>query len=192
MSVYNQIETVQNLTAGQASYTIGVGGYFNIERPLSLVRAYSRLTSSNTVDFACQIVTLEKYAGIGLKNQPGPWPKMVYYNSGFPLGTLIFWPVPTLNIEFHLWSDQVFTSLALGDTVSLPRGYFMGLQYNLAELLCSEYGMAVPPDIKRFAKEFRDIIKDLNSEPQSEAATDPMLVVRNANDAGWFLSGGFQ
>lgn len=192
LNVYNQIETVQNLTAGKASYTIGLGGDFNIERPLRIVRAYSRLTTTSSVDFACQVVTLEKYAGIGLKNQPGPWAKMVYYNSGFPLGTLIFWPVPTMPIEFHLWSDQVFSSMALTDVVSLPRSYFMGLQYSLAELLCSEYGMAIPADIKRFAKQFRDVIKDMNAEPQAEAATDPMLVVRNASDAGWFLTGGFQ
>jgi hypothetical protein len=55
---------------------------------------------------------------------------------------------------------------------ALPRGYFMGLQYSLAEILCSEYGMGVPPDIKRFAKEFRDILKAQNATPQSEAAID--------------------
>lgn len=192
MSVYNQIETVQNLTAGQATYTIGLGGYFNIERPLRLVRCYSRLTTISSVDFQCAPITLEKYTGIGLKNQPGPWPKVVYYNTGFPLGTLVFWPVPTMSIEFHLWSDQVFGSLALGDTVALPRGYFLGLQYSLAELLCSEYGIAIPPDIKRFAKDFRDVIKALNAEPQAEAGIDPALAVRNANDAGWYLHGGFQ
>jgi hypothetical protein len=192
-SVYNQIETVQTLTAGQSSYTVGLGGYFNIERPLRIVKAYSRITTSNSaVDFPCSITTLEKYAGVGLKSQPGPWPKMVYYNSGFPLGNLIFWPVPTQNVEFHLWSDQVFGTLDLTSQVALPRGYFLGLQYNLAELLCSEYGMPIPPDVRRLAKEFRDIIKDLNSEPTSEVAIDAALVPSNASNAGWILTGGFQ
>lgn len=193
LSVYNQVETVVNLTAGQATYTIGAGQYFNTERPLNLVRAYSRLTtSSSQVDFPCDIVTLQKYTSIGLKSQPGPWPKIVYYNSGFPNGTLYMWPVPSSNIEFHLWSDQIFSSLALNDTVYLPRGYFLGLQYSLAELLCSEYGMPVPPDIKRFAKDFRDILKSLNAKPMTEAATDSVLVASNGNDAGWILHGGFR
>lgn len=193
LSVYNQIETVKSLTSGQASYTVGLGGDFNIERPLRMVKAYSRITTGNSsIDFPCQLVALQKYADIGLKSQPGPWPKMAYYNSGFPLGTLTFWPVPSGGMEFHLWSDQVFSSLALSDTVSLPRGYFLGLQYSLAELLCSEYGMAVPADIKRFAHEFRSIIKDINAEPQMEASVDGMLVASGAHDAGWILHGGFQ
>lgn len=192
-SVFNQIETVQNLTAGQASYTVGTGGYFNIERPLSMVRAYSRITSTNGgIDLPCELTTLQKYAGLGMKAQPGPWPKIAYYNTGFPLGTLNVWPVPTANVEFHLWSDQVFSSLSLNSQVALPRGYFLGLQFSLAELLCTEYGMPVPADVRRFAKEFRDLIKDLNAQPQSEAAIDGAIVATNGNDAGWYLNGGFQ
>lgn len=193
LSVYNQVETVKALNAGQATYTVGTSGDFNIERPLRIVRAYSRLTTtSSQVDFPCDMVTLEKYTAIGLKSQPGPWPKIAYYNTGFPQGSLTFWPVPSMNIEFHMWSDQVFASLALTDTIALPRGYFLGLQYSLAELLCSEYGIPIPPDIRRMAKEFRGIIKSLNADPQSEASTDPALIVSGGNDAGWILHGGFQ
>lgn len=192
LSVYNQIETVKTLTSGQASYTIGTGGDFNIERPYRITTVYSRLTSGNsTVDFPCQVATLDKYASIGIKTQPGPWPKIIYYNSGWPTGTLYLWPVPTGSVELHLWTDEVFTALNLTDTVSLPRGYFMGLQYNLAEILCSEYGMSVPPDIRRFAKEFRDIIKAANATPQAECSVDAAIVATNGNDAGWILTGGF-
>ena len=48
LAVFNTIETVVNLTAGQNTYTMGVGGYFPIERPLRLVRAYSRLNSTGS------------------------------------------------------------------------------------------------------------------------------------------------
>jgi hypothetical protein len=193
LSVYNQIETVQNLTPGKVSYTVGTGGDFNIERPLSLARAYSRVTSGgSSVDFPCEVTTLEKYAALTLKNLPGPWPKIVYYNTGFPLGTLNFWPVPAQGVEFHLWSDQVFGSLSLNSPVALPRGYFLGLQYSLAELLCSEYGMPIPPDLRRLAKEFRDIIKDLNGEPQAEVSIDPALISTNGADASFILHGGFR
>lgn len=192
LSVYNQIETVKTLSAGQATYSIGTGGDINIERPYRVAKAYTRITTGiSSVDFPCQIATLEKYADIGLKSQPGPWPKMVYYNSGWPTGNLIFWPVPSQGAEFHLWTDQVFTALNLTDTVSLPRGYFMGLQYSLAEILCSEYGMGVPPNIKQFAKEFRDILKAQNATPQSEVPIDGAIRASGGNDAGWILTGGF-
>lgn len=191
-SVYNQVETVQNLTAGKASYTVGAGGDFNITRPISLSRAYSRLTSTgSTVDFPCEIITLDKYASIGLKSQPGPWPKMLYFNTGVPLGTFTFWPVPTSNIEFHLWSDDVFASVGLTDVINLPRGYFMGLQWSLAELLCPEYGIPVPPDVRRFASDFREVLKAMNARPQSQVQIDPALVPSNGRDASFIIHGGF-
>lgn len=191
LSVFNQIETVKTLT-GAAQYTIGVGGFFNIERPYRIAKMYSRLTTTgSTVDFGCEEATLEKYGSIGLKTQPGPWPKMCYYNSGWPQGTLNFWPVPQSGVEFHLWTDQVFVALALADTVALPRGYFLGVQMNLCEILCPEYGLSVPPDIRRMAKDFRQILKDQNASPQAEVTIDRAISSTGGVDAGWILTGGF-
>lgn len=192
LTVYNNVETVMPLNAGQATYTVGTGGYFNIERPLRIDKAYSRMNTSNsTVDYQCEISTLNKYGSLGLKSQPGPWPKILYYDTGYPLATLYFWPVPSQNVEFHMWTDQVFSSLTLTGLINMPRGYYMGFQMAVAELLCPEYGIPVPPDIRRFAKEFRAILKAINAQPQSEVPMDGAIVATNGNDAGWYLMGGF-
>lgn len=192
LMVYNNIETVKNLSAGVASYTVGIGGDFNIERPLRIDRAYSRYGNGNTsVDYQCDLVSVEKYTSIGLKSQPGPWPKIAYYNTGYPLANLIFWPVPQTNLEFHLWSEQVFTSLDLATPLNLPRGYYLGLQYALGEVLCPEYGMAVPADVRRFSKEFKSILKSLNATPQAMSGVDGAIVASNGNNAGFILTGGF-
>jgi hypothetical protein len=193
LAVYNNIETIKNLNAGQSTYTVGTGGYFNIERPLRIDKMYSRITTGNgSVDFQCEEVTLQKYGSIGLKSQPGPWPKMAYYNTSYPLGEIIFWPVPSQNVEFHLWTDQVFTSMNLTDPLNMPRGYYLGFQFAVAEVLCPEYGIPVPPDVRRFAKEFKQVIKAMNANPQAETGVDPSIVSSNGNDAGWILTGGFQ
>lgn len=190
--VYNKIETVQNLSAGVSTYTLGLGGYFNIERPLRIDRAYARLNTGNSaIDFPCEIVALPKYTAIGQKNQPGPWPKMAFYNTGYPLSTLYFWPVPQTNIEFHLWTEQVFNSLDLTTSLNLPRGYYLGLQYALAEVLCPEYGMGVPPDIKRFAHNFRSVLKSLNGTPRFGAFIDGAIVAGNGASGGFVINGGF-
>jgi hypothetical protein len=192
LAVYNQIETVKSLIPGQLSYSIGAGGDFNIERPYRIATAFSRLTTSNSnVDFPCDVITLERYSAIGLKNMPGPWPKAVYFNSGWPLGTLNFWPVPTGAAEFHLWTDQVFTSLALADPVNLPRGYFLGVQANLCEVLAPEYGVSLSPELKKMAQTFMSILKDNNATPQNAAPLDAAVVATSGNDAGWILHGGF-
>jgi len=192
LTVYNSIETVQTLTAGLNSYTVGLTGYFNIERPLRIVKAYSRITTgTSAVDFPCDITTLGRYGDLTLKTQPGPWPKMAYYQPSYPLGNLLFWPVPQTNVEFHIWTEQVFSSMNLSSSLNMPRGYYLGFQFAVAELLCPEYGMAVPPDIRRFAKEFKDVIKDLNATPQAQASVDPAIVATGGNDAGFILHGGF-
>lgn len=192
LTVYNNIETVQNLNAGQSTYTVGTGGYFNIERPLRIDKMYSRITTGNgSVDFPCDEWTLQQYGNLGIKSQPGPWPKVAYYNTGYPLAELIFWPVPSQNVEFHLWTEQVFTSMDLTTQLNMPRGYYLGFQFAVAEVLCPEYGIPVPPDVRRLAKEFKAIIKSLNATPQGEAAVDSSIVSTSGNDAGWYLHGGF-
>lgn len=192
LAVYNQVETVKTLSAGQASYTIGLGGDFNIERPYRIVKAYSRFASSSSnVDFPCDVVTLEKYADIGMKNMPGPWPKMVYFNSGWPQGELIFWPVPQTGAEFHLWTDAVFSSLNLTDTVALPRGYYLGIQANLCKVLAPEYGRSLSPELREMADTFMKVLKAANATPQAEAPLDAGIVASGGRDAGWILHGGF-
>jgi len=192
LAVYNSYETVQNLVAGQPAYTVGIGGYFDIERPLRISKAYSRVTTGNgSIDFPCEITTLAKYGDIGMKAQPGPWPKMAFYQPSYPTAELFFWPVPSQNVEFHFWTEQVFTSLNATTALNMPRGYYLGFQFAVAELLCPEYGIPVSPDIRRFAKEFKDVIKSLNASPQSEASIDASIVSGNGNDAGFILHGGF-
>lgn len=194
MAVYSNTETIITLTPGKATYSVGLTGDIPIERPLRIVRMYSRLTSTgSTVDFPCQQVAVEQYASIGLKNQPGPWAKVGFYNPSYPLAELILWPVPSQSVEFHLWTETVLSSLlTLNTPLNMPRGYFLGLQYPLAELLAPEYGMAVPPDVRRLSKEFRALLKAQNSNPLAIAPVDPALIgTAPATDAGWILHGGF-
>lgn len=191
-AVFNNIETVVTLTPGKQSYTVGTGGNINIERPLRITEVFSRITTgSSPVDFPCDIWPVEQYVNIGLKQQPGPWPKVLYYNTAYPLGNILLWPVPNQAAELHLWSDQVLSTLTLNQQLNLPRGYFLFLQYALAELLAPEYGVPVPADVRRLAAEMRETLKALNARPQVEAPVDAAIVSTNGYDAGFILHGGF-
>ncbi len=191
-ATFNTNENIITLTPGQLSYTIGIGGNINIQRPLRIHSAYSRLTTSSSyVDFTCEIKDQISYTALGLKRQPGPWPKWLFYNTGFPLGTIYFWPVPTQNVEFHFWTDMLLQSVSLTTQLNLPQGYYNYLQFGLAELLCVDYGIPVPPDIIRLAAKFERKIKSNNTFTDREIAVDEAIATRNANDAGWILTGGF-
>lgn len=192
LAIYNNNENTVILTAGKNVYTVGVGGEINIQRPLRITQAYSRLTTSGSpVDFPCDMVDTDGYTSIGLKKQPGPWAKRAYYNANFPLAQLFLWPVPTQAVEFHFWSDMLFQPEALTDTVALPQGYYLALQHGLAEVLCIEYGIPVPPDIRRLAEKYKKILKSNNASPDRIAAMDGAILPRGANDASFILTGGF-
>lgn len=193
LAVFNNVESILQLQAGKSTYTVGSGGDFDIARPLRLSGAYTRLSpTGTTVDYPCTEVDYTRYARIGIKNQPGPWPKVMYFNASYPLAELIFWPVPSQNAEFHLWSDMLFNQFAnLSDAVALPQGYMLALQTNLALLLAPEYGVQAAPELVAVARATKKALKSLNSTPQDVTTYDGALVGGGATDAGWFLTGGF-
>lgn len=193
LAVFNNVETVLQLEAGKAVYTVGAGGDFDMPRPLRISGAYTRLSpTGTTVDYPCAEVDFTAYARIGLKSQPGPWPKVMYFNSAFPLAELIFWPVPSQNAEFHLWADMVFSQFAdITDDVVLPQGYMLALQTNLALMLAPEYGVQPTPDLVQLARSTKKALKALNATPTATSTYDGVLVGADANDAGWILNGGF-
>ena len=192
LSVFNNNENVITLVPGKQMYTVGTGGDIPIQRPLRITAAYTRMTTSgSTVDFPCEVKDTNEYTSIGLKSQPGPWPKWLYYNTSFPLSQIYFWPVPTSAYEFHFWTDMLMQSVNLTDALNMPQGYYMALQYGLAELLCPEYGVAVPPDVRRMAKEFKSALKANNASPDRIISIDGAIAESNANNAGFILTGGF-
>jgi len=193
LAVFNNAEYVLQLQAGKASYTVGTGADFDMPRPLRLSGAYTRLQpTGTTVDYPCTEVDFSRYSRIGIKNQPGPWPKVMYFNTSYPLAELIFWPVPSQNAEFHLWVDMVFSQFTdITDTVTLPQGYLLALQTNLAVLMAPEYGTQPAPELVEQARMSKKAIKALNATPPGTSTYDSVLVGGNVNDASWILTGGF-
>ncbi len=188
----NNRENIITFNPGQMYYTVGDGGDIDIQRPLRITTSYTRITStSSTVDFACESRPLEEYATIGLKSQPGPWPKWLYYNPTYPLGGFYLWPVPSQGGEFHFWTEGIFQSADLTTPLYLPQGYYNYLQFFLAELLMIDYGVQVPPDILRLRREFEKDIRSNNTYVGKNIAVDAAIVPGNANNAGWILTGGF-
>ncbi len=192
-AVYGAKENILTWVPNKGVYTVGTGGDFNIPRPLNITSMYTRLTATgSTIDMPCDIVAAPKYQSVGMKNQPGPWPKMAYYNSDVPLSFLYVWPVPTAAYELHMWTDTLLTNLLLTDNVVLPQGYQLALQYNLAVLLAPEYGIEPPPTVTRLAASMLKTIKSLNSTPTREVPIDAAgLGSGPSHDAGFILTGGF-
>lgn len=179
--------------SGATDWTIGPSGQINTSfRPLTINSAFVRVA---TIDYPVAVINLEQYELIGLKQLNGPWPRALYYNSGTPLGTIKFWPLPSAG-EIHLFADQIFTRFTtINDVIQLPQGYEYAMRSNLAWLLMPSYGKASPEQImmiKDNARLSKGNIKGTNMQPPQTAQFENVLsMTKGHTDAGFFLNGGF-
>jgi hypothetical protein len=169
-------------------------GNINIARPLRVLNGFTRLTTSgiSQVDYPLQVISMDQWSAIGLKNQPGPWPKVLYYDGAFPLATMYIFPNPSQGGEAHIWTDNLFTDfLTLTTPVSLPQGYIRFLKIALALELAPEYGKTPSQLLIQQHRDAKTAVKNLNAQAQSVATYDHAIAGRAKNDAGWILHGGF-
>ena len=175
----------------QIAYTIP--GDFKVPRPLRIVNAFTRVTTAvSGLDYPIEMIDQSRYAAIGYKAQPAPWPIMLWYNTTFPLGTLHFYQTPSQAAELHLYSDLILTNMtSLTQSVVLTQGYSRMLKRMLARDLAPEYGAIWSPLREKQTKEAYDWVKALNASPVPVSRYDTAILNSNRSDAGWVLSGGF-
>lgn len=156
-------------SSGNISYTIGVGGDFDILRPDNIEAAFFRpldISTNLLADYELEILAArEDYNRIILKNL-STWPQYLFYDSSYPLGTIFINPIPTAGqFELHL---SVKTPLPspnnLTAQMNTPPEYDQAVIYNLAGLLCTSYGLPVPPDVRMIAKDSLNTIRNANSQ----------------------------
>lgn len=153
-----QVETLSLVSTGAVSYSVGPTGDFVIPiAPNELLGAYVRLQASSPqpVDYSLNIITsMEDYSNIAVKNL-GSFPTHAFLNSGWPLGTIYFWPVPAASIYslFILLKIPFQVANTLDSVIDLPPEYEAALFYNLVVRLYSSYRLPPDPISVALAKE---------------------------------------
>jgi hypothetical protein len=135
--VYNISEYVFTLT-GQETYTLGLGGDWNIGRPMRIESAYARLDNGTQqeLDIAMQPLTFTQYANIAVKNTPSTFPFAYYDDGAWPLRTISLFPVPTGPADIVLWLREPLIDLQLSaiDGYAITNagtGYTNGVYFNV-------------------------------------------------------------
>lgn len=182
--LYQSANDQATLVPAQATYTVGLGGNFNIDRPSRIAAAY---VDYQGISYPLEEVTQEEYNRITLKTQAEILPRFYLYLNSNPLGTLILWPVPTQAITLYLTADVVLPPAALSSVIVMPPGYEKMWRFELACDLCLEYGKEPSPTLQRMAKEASADVKR-NNWTSNPARFEPDLVGRAGGIAG-FLSG---
>ena len=164
--VYHLVDTAV-VSTGAASYTIGPGGAFNVPRPAAIESAFIRQVGAQPVDFTPLYIipSREDYNRIAIKTLIS-LPSSVFLDSGYPTGTLYFWPVAQASIyEMHVTTKAVLTAFTtLTQTIVLPPEYEEAIVYNLAIRLRSAYQMPPDPVVTQLAKAALNTIKTANAQ----------------------------
>jgi hypothetical protein len=167
--IYHLIDKAKVCTGAQ-TYSVGVGQDFDVPRVDRLEFAYFRQfinSVPNQVDYPLQILqSREDYSQIQLK-MLSSWPTYIFFDSGYPTGTLYPWPIPQagqfeLHIVIKAHLDQ-FTTYT--QTVDLPEEYQEALWTNLAIRLAAIYpGLQLPPVTVGLAKASLETIRMANTQ----------------------------
>ena len=131
-----------SLTAGVNSYRIGVGQTVNTPKPLKVIQAWNRVSSSS-IDIPMRIITKQEYNILGNKTSSGN-PIQVYYEPLNTYGDLYVFPTPTAteaaaNSIYIVYQRPFEDFDATSDTPDFPQEWFEALKYGLAVRLAGEY-----------------------------------------------------
>lgn len=145
-------ESSITLVNGQVSYTAGPSGNINIPKPLKIIQAWNRNTTTN-VDIPMTILTKYDYDRLGNKTSSGN-PIQLMYDNAYTIttGKVYVFPVPTsveasTNVIYFVYHRQFEDFTSSSETADFPSYWIEALKYQLAVRLAFEYG--VPPNDKK-------------------------------------------
>lgn len=162
-------ETVETftLTGNDNSYTIGSGGDFNTTRPLRIIAA---TISDGGFSRNVKVIGAADYAARYDDDDVGE-PDSVYYDGNSPLGTLRFYPTPTMAYTVTLYTEKALTSYSsLNDALVAPQGWNRGLKSNLAIEIAPQYGKTPKQSLVNMAMESKRSIKNQNLQNDLEVS----------------------
>lgn len=156
-------------STGAISYSVGPGGDFNIPiRPTEIDAAF---VSQNLGQFSqidtpiTMLMAREDYNRLAMK-QLVAFPYVAFYDNGYPMGTVYFWPSPSPN----LYGVTITVKMALQNfatlqqDINLPNEYQEALIYNLAIRLRTRYQMDLEPALLGLARSALSTVRMANTQ----------------------------
>lgn len=172
------------LMDGSLNYTIGAGGDINAARPDKIESAFVRQivqSQPNQVDYPLRLIqSYEEYSRISLKNlQAGPG-YFLFYDSGYPLGTLYPWPIMGGGAgggpyELHIQVKSELDSVGNpADTVVLPPEYEQAIYACQLQATRSAYRLPPDPYIDKLAKSSLETLRSSNFQVPTLSMPRPL------------------
>jgi hypothetical protein len=134
------------LTADVNAYTIGVSQTVNTDKPLKVIQAWNRNTTSN-IDVPMRILTKQEYNILGNKTTTGN-PIQIYYEPLRDTGVLHVFPTPSSTDaaaqQIYIVYQRPYEDFNIStDTPDFPQEWYDAVLYGLAVRLAPEYGVPI-------------------------------------------------
>lgn len=183
--MYHEINVSVPCTGAQ-TYSIGPSGDIPLSyRPDVIQSAFIRLPATGSgqrIDYNLRIIKAREDYDRILAKTMGSVPNFVFYDTGFPLGTLYPWPVPSSLYELHVSVlDQFQTFATVADTFMLPAQYEEAIMYNLAGRLRPMYGLPPDPTIASLAAASLNCMQAANTQVPAILIDDFLTTGRRYN-----------
>lgn len=158
------------LSNGVASYAVGPGQTFNMDRPDWIDTAtVTRSTDVPTFEYEMDgPLEDEEWAAIRMKGLTDSLPRAFQYRPTFPYGEIEIWPVPNVStLGMILYAPVTLVEPpTLATALSLAPGYRRMLRTNLAvELASGAFTRAISPLLVKRAIESKADVLGNNIEP---------------------------
>lgn len=164
LMVFTENRNEYALALGKQTYTLGVGGDFNVARPVQITRL-SVLLNTGTLELPIPILLTQEWQRVSIKQLPSSFPTAAWITGDFPLQSIWVWPIPAVACSLVLYTwGQLLAFTSLDDTVQFPKGYADAIVSNLAVRLAATYGKQVSQSTGMLAQVSKSRIRTLNSE----------------------------
>lgn len=170
LNIYTYLTAAYSLVSATAAYTIGTTGTLTASaRPTRIITAgilIPNAAGAGKLRFPLRILREDQWADETQERATAAVvPKLLYYDNGFPLGTLNLWPTPTFTgtAQIELYTLQPLAAFADQTTpLNFPPGYARTLRYNLAVAYAPEFGKEVKATVVTIANESKAGLRALN------------------------------
>jgi hypothetical protein len=146
---------------GQKSYVIGISSDpavlpdINLPRPAWIESAniVSGIAPPAPIRYPLAIIDDLRWAKIRFQDIPNTVAEALYYDHGYPFGTIYLWgqPIAGYLLELFVW-HQIPQFVNLTDQVYLPPGYADALVLNLAVRLAPHFQKVLDQNVREDAR----------------------------------------
>lgn len=198
--IYRVVRSVQVLSSGAATYTIGLGGTFNVPRPLWIddVGVIPDINATPVLERNIGPVLVQaQYDAIADKAATSQFPTRAFYDFQYDpalavgLGNIFVWPTPTVSVaRLVLYLPTPIPAFdTLNTNYTFPPGYRRLIKYKTAAEMCGVYERPVPSRVERTLVRAEADIKRANFRPQV-ARFDRALVGPRGRGYNIYTDGG--